>query len=56
MENTNSLLARTLKSKYYPESDFLQAELGYYSSFTWRRVWSTKKLLKEEYKIRDSQK
>ncbi|MBA0776681.1 hypothetical protein Gotri_011646 [Gossypium trilobum] len=47
MENPNSLLARTLKSKYYPESDFLQAELGYYPSFTWRSVWSTKKLLKE---------
>ncbi|MBA0790565.1 hypothetical protein Gohar_015205 [Gossypium harknessii] len=41
----NSLLARVLKAKYYPLSDFLRAELGNLPSLTWKSIWAAKKLL-----------
>ncbi|KAH1098568.1 hypothetical protein J1N35_015489 [Gossypium stocksii] len=41
----NSLLARVIKAKYYPCTDFLNANLGNLPSLTWRSVWATKGLL-----------
>ncbi|KAA3475598.1 reverse transcriptase [Gossypium australe] len=41
----NSLLARVLKAKYFPNSDFLNASLGNLPSLTWRSIWATKGLL-----------
>lgn len=35
MEFSYSLLAKTLKAKYYPNTDFMRAELGNYPSYTW---------------------
>lgn len=43
----NSLLARVLKTKYYPSSDFLSAQLGNLPSLTWKSVWSAKGLLEK---------
>ncbi|KAA3474148.1 reverse transcriptase [Gossypium australe] len=40
-----SLLARVLKAKYYPLSDFLNAHLGNLPSLTWKSVWLAKGLL-----------
>ncbi|KAA3479876.1 RNA-directed DNA polymerase reverse transcriptase family protein [Gossypium australe] len=34
----NSLLARTLKAKYYPDSDFMNARLGNIPSYTWKSI------------------
>lgn len=43
----NSLLARVLKSKYYPTTDFLHARLGNSPSYTRQSVWATRGLLQE---------
>ncbi|KAA3457378.1 reverse transcriptase [Gossypium australe] len=43
----DSLLAQVLKAKYYPNSNFLQAQLGNLPSLTWRSIWAGKKLLKD---------
>lgn len=42
-----SLLERVVKAKYYPNTTFLDAYLGYGGSYSWRSVWSSKALLKE---------
>ncbi|XP_016694234.1 uncharacterized protein [Gossypium hirsutum] len=41
----NSLLAKVLKAKYYPNSNFLSAELGNLPSLTWKSIWAAKGLL-----------
>ncbi|KAH1032176.1 hypothetical protein J1N35_044350, partial [Gossypium stocksii] len=43
----NSLLARFLKAKYYPNSKFLNAQLGNLPSLTWKSIWVAKGLLKK---------
>lgn len=43
----DSLLARTLGSKYYRGSSFVEARRGYNPSFTWRSIWGSKSLLME---------
>ncbi|KAB2037232.1 hypothetical protein ES319_D03G059700v1, partial [Gossypium barbadense] len=45
MEHPNSLLARTLKAKYFPNTNFMQSKLGNYLSYTWRSVWAMKNIL-----------
>ncbi|KAA3474616.1 reverse transcriptase [Gossypium australe] len=45
LHNPNSLLARTLKAKYYKKSNFLKSKLGNLPSFTWKSLWATKGLL-----------
>lgn len=41
----NSLLAKSLKAKYYPYLSFEQAGLGNYPSYTWRNIWEARKVL-----------
>ncbi|KAK5826341.1 hypothetical protein PVK06_021259 [Gossypium arboreum] len=41
----NSLVARVLKAKYYPNTDFNNAQLGNIPSLTWKSVWAAKGLL-----------
>ncbi|KAA3480785.1 reverse transcriptase [Gossypium australe] len=41
----NSLLARVLKAKYYPNTNFAEARLGNLPSLTWRSVWAARGLL-----------
>ncbi|KAA3464885.1 Ribonuclease H-like superfamily protein [Gossypium australe] len=45
LRNPNSLLARTLKARYFKDSDFLKSNLGRLPSLTWRSVWESKGLL-----------
>ncbi|KAA3459814.1 reverse transcriptase [Gossypium australe] len=45
LRNLNSLLARTLKAKYYKDSDFLKFALGNLPSLTWKSLWVAKGLL-----------
>ncbi|KAA3478223.1 protein ECERIFERUM 1-like [Gossypium australe] len=45
LRNPNSLLAHTLKAKYYKNSDFIKSELGNLPSFTWKSLWATKGLI-----------
>ncbi|KAH1082551.1 hypothetical protein J1N35_022312, partial [Gossypium stocksii] len=40
-----SLLARILKAKYYPNSNFLNLDLRSLPSYTWKSIWAAKRLL-----------
>jgi hypothetical protein len=39
------LVAKVLKEKYYPNSTFLNSNLGRRPSYAWRSIWTVKKLL-----------
>lgn len=43
----NSLLARTLKSKYYPNASIWEAKLGHNPSFSWRNMWGARFILEK---------
>ncbi|KAA3479525.1 reverse transcriptase [Gossypium australe] len=45
IEDPKSLLARTLKVKYYSNTDFLSSGLGNLPSYTWKSIWAAKGLL-----------
>jgi hypothetical protein len=47
LQNTESLAARVLKGKYFPENSFLEASLGCRPSYIWRSIWLAKPLLSE---------
>jgi len=41
MDDSNPLVTRILKAKYYPIRDFLEARLGHNPSYTCKSLWST---------------
>lgn len=43
----DSLAARVMREKYFPDSNFLKANLGKRPSFAWRSIWQAKSLLEE---------
>ncbi|XP_031111845.1 uncharacterized protein LOC116015819 [Ipomoea triloba] len=43
----NSLVSRILKARYYPSSDFVDAQIGSNSSYIWRSILAGKALLRE---------
>lgn len=45
LHNPNSLLAHTLKAKYFKKSNFLNSRLGNLPSLTWQSIWSSKGLI-----------
>lgn len=47
IQNPESLVARLLKAKYYPNSDFLDSKIGSRSSFVWRSIYGAKVLLQQ---------
>jgi ribonuclease HI len=47
LQNPNSLVATIMKAKYYPNSSFLEANIGRKPSYAWRSIWNSKTLLKE---------
>ena len=47
LSNTHSLFFRTFKSKYFPKSSFLLAQLGSNPSFVWRSFLAARELLTE---------
>lgn len=42
LKNLNSLFSRVLKVKYFPNFDFINANLGTMPSFTWKSIWAAK--------------
>ncbi|XP_071722504.1 uncharacterized protein [Rutidosis leptorrhynchoides] len=48
MQEPDSLLAQTLKKKYFPVTSFLEAELGSNPSFVWRSILEGRELLERE--------
>lgn len=47
MQYPDSLVARILKAKYYPDLNFVNSSLGYLPSFTWKSIWASKGMLQE---------
>jgi len=47
MKFPDSLAARVMREKYFPDSDFLKSNLGKRPSFAWRSIWQAKPLLEE---------
>lgn len=43
----DSLAAKTLKQRYFSNSDFFHSELGNNPSFTWKSIWTAKELLQK---------
>ncbi|KAL4310628.1 hypothetical protein GQ457_01G034890 [Hibiscus cannabinus] len=41
----NCLMAKILKARYYPQTDFLNSSLGSSPSYVWRSLWSAKGLI-----------
>lgn len=44
---SDSLFAQVIKTKYYPDSDFLNAPLGHMPSYTWKSIWVSRGVLQE---------
>ena len=44
--NTRSLVHRVLKTRYFPDRDFLHAELGRTPSYAWRSIMATQDVVK----------
>lgn len=47
MERQNSLCARVMKAKYFPNSSIIEARLGYCPSYLWKSLWGAKSLIIE---------
>jgi len=39
------LASKLLKSRYFPNSSFLQAKLGHNPSYAWWSIWSSRSIL-----------
>lgn len=46
IQNTNSLVSRVFRAKYYPNDSFLEAKLGGNPSFIWRSIWETQEIMR----------
>jgi hypothetical protein len=47
IQNPETLVAKILLKKYFPNGEFLEASLGYKSSYAWRSIWNSRRLLRE---------
>ncbi|KAA3473632.1 reverse transcriptase [Gossypium australe] len=47
MNNTESLVEKFMKAKYFPDEQFLNSRLGNSSSYTWKSIWATKDVLRK---------
>ncbi|XP_019103699.1 uncharacterized mitochondrial protein AtMg00310-like [Beta vulgaris subsp. vulgaris] len=47
MTNTSSLMTKTLKNKYFPNTTFLEAKASPVASYTWRSILSSRKLVEK---------
>lgn len=45
MKELNSIATKILKAKYYPNTDFKEAEAGPKTSFLWRNILQAEDLL-----------
>lgn len=45
ISDSDALISRIYKAKYYPMGDFISANLGHNPSFTWRSIWSSRALV-----------
>ncbi|XP_048489904.1 uncharacterized protein LOC125491871 [Beta vulgaris subsp. vulgaris] len=47
MTNTSSLMTKTLKNKYFPNTTFLEAKASPVASYTWRSILIARKLVQQ---------
>ncbi|CAN1145802.1 Putative ribonuclease H protein At1g65750 [Linum perenne] len=52
LTNSDALVAKIYKAKYYPNGDFLSAEEGSNPSFVWKGIWKVRIIIKEGYRWR----
>lgn len=45
MTNKNSLMAKTLKNKYFPNSSFMNVKMSSVASYTWHSILSAREVL-----------
>lgn len=50
VNNPNSLVAKVLKARYFPNCSLLQATRGGGSSYTWSGIWEAKEKLKDGFR------
>jgi hypothetical protein len=41
------LVAQVFRAKYFPRKDFLESNIGWRPSFTWRSIWNSKALIQK---------
>ncbi|KAK9697199.1 hypothetical protein RND81_08G020800 [Saponaria officinalis] len=44
--NEETIATRVIKGKYFPDSSFMEAELGHNPSYTWRGLWEARDVLR----------
>lgn len=47
INNVNPLVTQLMKSKYYPNSDFLNTSLGDSPSYVWRSIFASQAVIKQ---------
>ncbi|XP_031126982.1 uncharacterized protein LOC116029213 [Ipomoea triloba] len=47
LTNPHSLVARVFQARYYPKTTFLEATIGYNSSYCWRSILASQGMIKE---------
>nr|DAD38904.1 TPA_asm: hypothetical protein HUJ06_013226 [Nelumbo nucifera] len=47
LSNPDALVCRVLKAKYFPRGDFLAAQCGHNSSYTWKSIWHSRIVLEK---------
>ncbi|GAU34127.1 hypothetical protein TSUD_66060 [Trifolium subterraneum] len=45
VQNPDSLVAKLIKTRYFPHSSLFEAPLGYNPSFVWRSMWHARQIL-----------
>jgi hypothetical protein len=45
ISNQDSLFAKNFKSRYFPRTGFMEAQIGYQPSYAWRSIFNAKKVI-----------
>ncbi|KAK9755091.1 hypothetical protein RND81_01G002100 [Saponaria officinalis] len=47
LTNRSCLMSQIMRAKYFPDGEFMKAELGRNPSYTWRGIWEAREVLKK---------
>jgi hypothetical protein len=47
IQNHDSLIAKVFKSRYFPRSNFMEAQIGYQPSYVWRSIFSARTVIEK---------
>jgi hypothetical protein len=50
LTNSDAMVSKVFKAKYFPNGNFLGASLGHNPNYVWRSIWSSRTLLKYGYR------